>query len=348
MSQTRKKTLAMPISGSKICAEIGALIWLVRCGYVPDVILASSGGCITGIMALAAGISQVKCDASRRQFEAKLQHFTKQFSTENYCKPWIHCAPLNTFKGIGMGSLFNHGTGADFVDASTVDLRNEPELWIGTTEYAVKQCQLFCTKTREEACLKFEKAIYLDENVEEILAATIASSAIQTIVPTVRIRGKFYQDGGHSRASPLGPFIEAHQEHNISYHVVYVSPVRYNKKDDPHEKELEDDDIWNQLRAGTGSLLNGWHVPDRNNGMRMVFRAASERPDSRVWKQKGVGIEALKECLEKQESTYASFIEIAPLEACCVRFLFMQKGDMHKGVCDVLKNGFSVRHWYCL
>ena len=347
MNPVKTRTKVMPISGSKIVNHIGASVLLARCGYVPDIILASSGGCITAIMEIAADIASVECFGSCESFEAKLKYLTKHFSTKNYCKPWCSIAPLNTCLALGRGSLFDTGTGADFIDPDTVDFSGQPELWIGTTEYATKKSQLFCTKTRQEARLQFDGAIYLAENVPEILDATTASSAIQTIVPCINIRGKHYQDGGHSRASPLGPFIEAHQEHNISYHVVYISPVRYNKNDDPHERELEDDDIWNRLRAGTGKMLTDWHVPDRNNGVRMVHEAAAER-GGRVYKQKGIGIEALKEFLNIQEEAYASFIEIAPLKACCVRFLFMQKGDMYKGVCESLENGYSIRHWYVM
>jgi predicted acylesterase/phospholipase RssA len=346
MQRVRKKTLTMPISGAKIGAEIAGCILLVRCGYCPDLILASSGGCITAMMLIEAGIGNVRCRASRQAFEERLMHLTRQFSTQNYCRPWLPWSILNSIYSIGAGSLFNHGSGADFIDPSTVDMTNQPELWIGTTECATKKCQLFCTKSRDTACLQFTEGIYLNEDVETILDVAVASSAIQTIVPGVKIGDKYYQDGGHSRASPLGPFIDNHQEHNIVYHVVYISPVRYNKNDDPHTGELEDDDIWNRLRAGTGKLLTDWHVPDRNRGIQMVFQAAATRPDTMVWKQKGVGVRALAECLRRQERTYASFIEIAPLEACFVPFLHMEKGEVAKVVTQALETDFSVRHWY--
>lgn len=347
MRQTHIKTKVMPISGSKITNHIGACVLLARCGYLPDIILASSGGCIAAILEIAADISSVKSIKSCKEFEDRLQYLTKQFSTENYCKPWCSIAPLNTCIGVAMGSIFDTGTGADFVDSDALNFQDHPELWIGTTEYTTKKCQLFCTKSRQEALLQFNQAIYLNQNVVEILAATTASSAIQTVVPYITIRNKPYQDGGHSRASPLGPFIDAHQEHNISYHIVYISPVRYNKADDPHEKELEDDDIWNRLRAGTGKMLTDWHVPDRNNGVRMIHKAAAKRGKS-VYKQKGIGIECLQQCLVCQENAYASFIEIAPLKACCTGFFFMQKGDMYNSVCESMTNGYSIRHWYVL
>ena len=347
MRQQHIKTKVMPIAGSKITNHIGACVLLARCGYLPDIILASSGGCITAILEIAADISSVKSVETCKEFEKRLQHLTKQFSTETYCKPWCPIAPLNTCIGVAMGSIFNTGSGANFLNPATMNFASQPELWIGTTEYTTKKSQLFCTRGRHEALLQFDEAIYLDQNVVEILAATTASSAIQTIVPCVIIRNKYYQDGGHSRASPLGPFIDAHQEHNISYHIVYISPVRYNKADDPHEKELEDDDIWNRLRADTGKMLTDWHIPDRNNGVRMIHKAAAKRGKP-VYKQKGTGIESLKECLIRQENAYASFIEIAPLKACCIGFFFMQKGDMYNNICESMANGYSIRHWYVL
>jgi len=343
----RVDTLVMPISGGKIINQVAACILLARCGYSPDIILGSSGGCITGALLIDAGIADIKCKKSLKAFEEKLKCSVKKLCTENYCRPWVDCAPLNTIMGIGMRSLFDHGEGAAFTDPRCIDFKKQPELWIGTTNKATRESQLFCTKSKAHSHLKFDDAIYLNGNVDEIVDATIASSAVPTIVPPKKIRGKMYEDGGMSFASPLAPFIDTHQEHNITYHVVYVSPARYNKKDDPKEEELEDSDIWNRLHSGTGGMLTGWHVPDRNNGMRVVIAAATRNGDKKdVYKQKGRGIQALKECLEVQDRASVSFIEIAPLEPNMVRFLFMKEGDAYEGVCKALENDFSVRHWY--
>lgn len=342
-------TLAMPISGSKIVGQIMICINLLRAGYKPDVILGSSGGCITGMLLLACDINSIVDEESMEGFELKLKKILCQLSSENYCKPWICLPMLDTLLGISCGCGFNRGTGAVFIDPAKIDLSQQPEMWIGTHDSKDKTSQIFCTKRGSETILKFEDAIYLKENIPEILKAATASSAVPMIVPGVKIGGRVYQDGGMSHASPLGDMIHNNvfEESNASYHVVYVSPLRYNKKDDPHETELEDDDIWNRLTAGTGGMITGLHIPDRNNGIREV-RIFAEKCGLEVMKQKGEGIKALKECLEMQKKVDCSFIEIAPKGHVTVNFLNMRKGDVFKETKNSYKEGFSVRHWYAI
>lgn len=338
-------TLALPISGGKLVTQIAAGILLGRIGYKPDIVLGSSGGCITYELFLAADIDSVKCERTRQQFEERLGTYLKKFKTEHYCVRRSPIAPINTLMGIPYASTFAIGYGPTFINPDEVDLARQPELWIGTTRHRDNTPQLFCSKSYHTAKLKMNDAIYLNHDMRRVLLAGQASASLPTIVPPTIIDGVAYRDGGLSRASPLGPFIQHHLERKVSYHVIYISPARYSKSDDPHEAELEDDDIWNCVRMHSHGLINGWHVPDRNNGIRVVIDNA-EKEGCRYKKVVGKGADFLRRCVEQQRTARCSFIEIAPLQHNMVQFLSMQEGDLFKSVCKSLENGFSIRHWY--
>lgn len=338
-------TIALPISGGKFVNQVAACVLLTRAGYKPDIVLGSSGGCITYELFVAADIDSVKCEDTCHAFEERLAKYLKQFKTEHYCIPRSPIAPINTLIGIGHRSSFAIGHGPTFIDPDDVDLKRQPELWIGTSHHADNSPQLFCSKTRASSHLKMDDAIYLNHDVRRVLLAGQASASLPTIVPPTVIDGVAYRDGGMSRASPLGPFIQHHLDKKVSYHLIYISPVRYSKNDDPHEAELEDDDIWNCVRMKSHGLINGWHVPDRNNGIRVVIDNA-EKEGCKYTKVVGKGIDFLRQCIEQQRKARCSFIEIAPLHHNMVRFLAMREGDVFAAVCRSLENGFSIRHWY--
>ena len=169
--------------------------------------------------------------------------------------------------------------------------------------------------------------------------AAVASCAVPTIVPGIEIDNHTYADGGISHASPLGPLADCYANDKISYHIVYISPVRYNKKDDPHTVELEDDDTWNQLSSSMAGMVRDLHIPDRNNGIRMVGPDAKKTTSS--------GKEGLQRALSIQRCSIRSFIELTPHCPEHVNFLEMKKGDALKSVCRGLeRDDFVVRHWY--
>ncbi len=328
----------MPISGAKFTNQIAMCMQLLECGYIPDIILASSGGCITSMILLVCDIASIKCTKTYQIFLSKLNSVLKELDNSWYLTPWSQIPVLNTIYGIGCGSLFDRGRGESFMSKYPINISRQPETWIGTHSVSDGQSQIFCTKTRKDSAIRIKGAKYMDCDLDYITKASIASCAVPKIVPPMTIDGVDYIDGGVSHASPLGPCMPAFEAGQVSFHIVYISPVRYSIKEDPQTAEIEDDDVWNQIRSSTAGMVTGLHLPDRNNGI----RAVGENPTQK----NGIGKKGLFKALKKQKQSIRSFIELAPLEAEHLNFLTMSKGEAYESVYESYKNGFSVRHWF--
>lgn len=332
------RTLAMPISGSRFANQIALCKHLIEVGYIPDIILGTSGGCISGMILIICGISSIKCQKSYDVFCVKLNQVLKELDSTWYLTPWSDYSLCNTIIGIKEGSLFNRGHGENLAKHLNIDLQGQPEMWIGTRCRNTAQSQVFCTRSMENSKIRMKGAIYMNNDVQLTTKAAIASCAVPTLVPGIDIEGKTYCDGGVSYASPLGPCSPAFNKGQVSYHVVYISPVRYNSKDDPIASEIENDDTWNKLKSSTAGMVTGLHLPDRNNGIRMVGPNAI--------KKTGRGKKFLIEALAIQAQSLKSFIELAPIIESHINFLTMKKGDVLETVNEAYKSDYSVRHWY--
>jgi predicted acylesterase/phospholipase RssA len=333
-------SLAMPISGAKFANQIGICLHLLLCGYQPDVIMGTSGGCITGALLVACGVGNIKCQESYIEFRNKLNNILSQLDHTHYRTAWSDVAVFNTIQAIAYGSLYNSGAGPTFIDPASINIKHQPELWIGTHCKDTGQSQLFCTKPQRQSIIQMSDAIYLNNKIPDILMCAIASSAVPSIIPPIKRKGYSYCDGGISYASPLGPCMSAFDAKQLSYHVIYISAVRYNSADDPSTAEIEDDDVWNKISSSTAGMVTGLHIADRNNGIRAVGKDPI--------KEIGCGKNFLKKCLRKQRRASRSFIELAPLKGVHINFLQMKQGDALKAVNEAYDNGFSVRHWYLM
>lgn len=332
-------SLALPISGAKFPNQIWLALKLLALGYKPDRILGTSGGCITGTILLLADVQSVCCAETYREFVRRVDVIIGELDSSWYLKPWSSNILVDRAMGMSNCAMFNRGNGEELVAAIPIDLDSQPEMWIGTKNRTKNIHQLFCTRSRESAEIQVPGAIYAAGDVKLITKAAIASCSVPTIVPNIAIGNDSYCDGGISHASPLGPLACAYNDGQVSYHVVYISPVRYNKKDDPHTQEIEDDDVWNRMASSMAGMVGGLHIPDRNNGIRMVGPNAQ--------KAVGHGKAGLSRALKRQQTSLRSFIEITPITPLHCNFTNMKKGDVLRTVrkarcCD----DFVVRHWY--
>lgn len=342
------RTLAMPISGRLFVNQIWLAMVLISVGYKPDIILGTSGGCITGVLLLLCGVNSVRDRASYCIFKKKVWEILALLDSKWYLSEWSSNLLVSRVIGMQQGSLFDRGYGESLINDIEVDLNCQPEMWIGTRDRTQAKHQLFCTRSRASSTLKMNGAIYANGDVQLITKASIASCAVPTIVPGIRIGESIYCDGGLTHASPLGPCASAYQERSSSssqeeshpYHVVYISPARYNNKDDPCTQEIEDDDVWNQLASSTAGITGrSLHIPDRNNGIRMV----GPNPKKTV----GQGKCALQRALQTQECSERSFIEITPCDPVHLNFITMKRGEAVVALESVYgSDEFTVRHWY--
>ena len=346
------RTLVMPISGGHFTNQVAICLHLIECGYKPDIIMGTSGGCIAGVLLLACDIASVHDEITLQKFKKKLDEYMYQLSGDKYCKSWLDILP-SALKGLGNFSLFDRGSGVDFVDLGKIDLENQPELWIGTHCKNNHQSVIFCTKSEEKCLLnssyasKNSKFIHINNNSDLLIKVCTASSAVPTLVPAVEICHEYYIDGGMSYASPFGSCMEAFDKGNtcdrLSYHIIYISPVRYHKKDEPENDEFEDDDLWARMSASTTGIITGLHIADRNNGIRLVYNDYC-KGDLNI--ERGRGVDALRKALKIQSCVSRSFIEIAPLNNHKVNFFYMQCGEALNVMKRSYDMGFVVNHWY--
>jgi len=342
-----KKTLSMPISGCHFVNQIAICKHLIENGYCPDLILGTSGGSIAGTMLLTCGIANIKSKDSYVEFEKKMDKMLYTLCADHYREPWCGVELLSNAIGYGKGAMFNRGSGVDFIKGYDCDLKKQPELLIGTYNKHKQCCELFSTRAESNSILKDQGdhiITYLDHDLDRVILATTASSAVPMIVPPVWIGKNQYQDGGVCFASPLGPCMNQFHT-SLSYHIVYISPVRYSRGNEPEGDEMENDDVWSKIGASMTGMVTGLHIADRNNGIRAVCQGLNE---AQVHKCSGKGIVALQEALRMQRHAARSFIELAPLRQHRVNFLTMKCGDVKNEVYASYDDGFSVHHWWVM
>lgn len=319
--------------------QIDLSLKLISLGYKPSIILGSSGGCITGVLLLICGVSSVKCRRTYHEFRARVEEVLSHLDSTWYCRPWSSSMLTSRVIGMRQGYAYDRGDGEALVSGIDIDLDSQPEMWIGTHSRTRGKQQLFCTRAKGDSLITIPGAIYASGDVGIITKASVASSAVPTIVPGVNIGDDLLCDGGISAASPLTPCMKAYAEEQISYHVVYISPIRYNSNDDPTPEEIENHDTLNKIRSSMAGMLRDIHIADRNNGIRMVGLNAK--------KTTGRGRECLQRALSMHYRAERSFIELTPLEPIHTNFLEMKKGDALRDVQRARhRDTFIVRHWY--
>jgi predicted acylesterase/phospholipase RssA len=336
-----KLKLFMPISGAKIANQFAIIKHLLKCRYMPDIIGGTSGGCIVAVTLIALRVSEVRCERSYLAFCEKLDYILNNLDSSWYARPQSFCQMFSTFKSFKTGYLYDKGRGEEYIKDYALDITGQPETWLGTFDRTAGHHQLWCTKAKDQAIIRMRDANYLNEDIDMIAKVSVASSAVPFIVPPVEINKHSHCDGGVGYASPLGSLMPAFKAEQLSYHIVYISPVRYSSKQDPSvEAEQEDDDVWNKIKSSSTGLVTGLHLPDRNNGVRAVGPNAI--------KVVGEGQRALMKALAVQKRAARSFIEIAPINAVHLNFLDIKPGDTTKAVSTAYNRGFIVRHWYTM
>lgn len=343
MSENRTQTLVLPISGKHFPNQAAGIKILAECDYVPDVLLGTSGGAVVGLMAIGSQISQLRTQG-HVAFCNKVDNLLYQLNSSMYISAWYPLVPSPLLGFMLNGYHFNAGSGVDIPELRDLNLCREPEMWIGTRRDADKKSVLFCTKTSRSVLLNHSlidsDVSYLNCSEKHVTEACLASSSIPVIVPPVRIGKYLYSDGGTCYASPLGPCMRSLNSKNTSYHVVYISPARFNGKSEPESDEYEDDNIWRRMSSSTTGMITGLHIADRNNGIRMVG------PVGLVKHYQGTGRDSLSKALRLSYKCSRSFIEISPIVESCVDFLRMNVGDALKATNRAYGNGFLINHWY--
>lgn len=339
-------SLVMPISGNRFVNQVWLASELVRCGCKPKRILSTSGGSITAMMLLAADIQSVNSKRTYEVFLTKLRFILAELDREWYCTPRCSIMVFNTLMSLGTSSVFLRGDGEERIKQYNLSSVGQPEVWMGTQNSENMKHQVWCTKSKKEASVSMGGVKYLNDNTSKITKVAIGSCSVPMFVPSIEIEGHQYRDGGMKFASPLGdclPMFDTSITNGcLPYKLVYISPVRYNLREDKLSDELEDDDIWRQMQGSIAGMVTDIHLADMNNGVRALGKKCERIT---VF---GYDDEALFPALALQDKVRASVIRISPTEATYVNFINMPKGRALEAFEEVRQTRYHVRHDYVL
>lgn len=331
-------TCVAPISGKYLVNQIALYIVLKDCGYIPDIILCSSGGAISSALSCATDFT-----LSADQFKEKLFSLTDKLEAKYFIKSWLPW-PLDKLPAVIPG-LFNtsiYNKGEDFPsELIDIDFNKQPEMWIGT--YSVNTGNLTIWRTREKTQFDFrckflkqyEGVKYIKEDFKNVIRAT---AAIPCVVPPIEIDGGKYLDGGTLFASPLNIILDMYtqEEKVLPYKVVYVSCInRFKQTPDIANSR----NIIDVLRGTVGELTTGLNLYDISLGIEMVG-------NQNIKYEKGEDYNFLIEALSKANKVNRSFILLMPKEEHMLSLYDFNPGDITNLVKKSLQSGFIIEHWY--
>lgn len=212
----------LPISGGAIVSHLALLqvIYDARINtlngikkgyfsYAPHLVLGSSGGNVSSIIAQASDWSSD--GINRNVYAINSNLFLKKWIPEELSL--IPDIPFFLIKG----TLYNSGAGAKklFNDIFTSTTIQRSEIWLGTYDVKHKKAQFFCNKSQsdsyvtepffnEEQSLYYAMPlIFTEGDIDKLADICIASATIPAVVPSKVIDGIPYADGGVMYASPL-------------------------------------------------------------------------------------------------------------------------------------------------
>lgn len=222
--------LVLPVSGGGFVSQLGILQHLCESKYVPDLTLASSGGNVAAYVAAAANWKW-----------PAIERISKELSRDLFMKPWNSVSSISMIIGYFQGDIYDKGTGVtNFInDHFTQSTITKYEIWTGTYNKNQQKARIFCNKNRDDSiidasCIDTEltqsmEPIFADGNFDLIAKAGIASASIPALVPSQKIYGEEYIDGGVAGASPLAvmqePILRYTDDNNEGLHILYINSI---------------------------------------------------------------------------------------------------------------------------
>lgn len=340
------RLLVLPISGGRFPVQIAAVGKLSEFNYIPNLILASSGGTVASYIACAA-----KWD------KHKIKKISKELNHTLFLRSWfspgldfIH----SIMAGFFYGAVYKTSQTAitffkKYFTALTV---TENEIWVGAVNYRTGAFCLFCNRSRFESEIKgdhfnanlckAESLRYLAGDIKKITNSVMASSSVPIMVEPRIIDGQPYIDSGAKFASPLTPLQEEIVERNKNkdLHIIYVNG--YNIEADTTPGEIVDEfNIFNGSTSVTEHLLRGFMIQDRIT----AFNIIKNHQDKELHYYE-TSIKYLNLVLFRLEhETLASLLEIYP-KSCNSIDLVSFTGDTVLEAINYAEENLGLRMWW--
>ena len=133
------KVLVLPVSGGAFYIQLAIMLMLCDKGYVPDIILGSSGGNVVAYLSLGAKWNKYP-----------LLRMARKLKSTFFCREWSSVNIINIIKSYYTGSLFDQGdteaVKSFFREHFTERLITDVEIWTGVYDRQLKKSQLFCNR----------------------------------------------------------------------------------------------------------------------------------------------------------------------------------------------------------
>jgi hypothetical protein len=228
-NKIKKETMELiilPGSGGGFVNQTALLTILFDNGYIPDVLMGSSGGNINAYMSYASGWDSGKIKDSLKILNNKI--FIKKYVNNDF---------LSFLKGsFGGNSIYDHPE-KSFTDEVFSLFRGDQtdvEVWTGCFNKMRCLGKNYCNKYEHESIFKndpvanircqYMEPEYLDRSSTKMHLVSRASATVPFILPPIDIDNEPMVDGGCSYPSPILYFIPQLRRisANRTIHVIYI------------------------------------------------------------------------------------------------------------------------------
>lgn len=231
------RILVLPVSGGRFPVQLVFLKEIIKIGYKPDIILATSGGNICAYLSVIS-------DFELRTFEILLREISSDLLIKERTSISFLSKIIGFFKGsIYLASeknfLFMKEIYQNYRDKEDI---KKYEVWSGTYNVKKQKAQFFCNRTKEESILDkffFSNTLniypileprYLNGEIEMISKIITSSAALPGYIEKQIIEGEEFLDGGLSSASPLTYLIDILNENLDELEIIYLNSLDDNKE----------------------------------------------------------------------------------------------------------------------
>lgn len=267
------KICALPCSGQGFVSQL-ALMSIIPKTDIPKIFFSCSGGCISSYIALAADYDI-----------CGMERVLRMINSSMFLRSWWP-SPMSFLPsylaGYSRGSWYDRGSGFEpmFQTLFTPDLIGRKEIWTATTCCSNSKNQLFCNLDESKVKLGVNNFTlnefntlplrYLNRNISDISAITLASASIPSFVPPVIFYGENYCDGGATYASPLTPMSPILRSYN-KLHITYV-----NSFDVINSAPLCLQNMGTLIKTTTTEMIHSMILQDRSIGLEIVRKGSNK------------------------------------------------------------------------
>lgn len=329
------KLLISPISGEKFPKQLYFCLQLCEANIKPDLILCSSGGCLSTIL---ASFAQWDKD--------KLYKICEQLSSDHFFEKRFFYY-FNMFFSEYVFNVSNEGKKffLQFLDNYTENFNTMPEFWIGTYNKCKQTPTIFHTKNdflnfHKKCCdlINFDiKPIHKDDR-STFFKAIFASCTIPGLVRPENMSGNYHEDGGLFSASPVtllsGCIEESFEEKEL--HIVYLNSRIFTETE-----EIESGRFLKNFMNSVTYMIRSSCAVDLNKAFN-IFQKRVKKFTFHEFNLTSSNLKLYEEFIKDKNN---SFLEIVCKDTRKLNLPAFKKGEICKLFKYYEKNSYCKLYW---